>query len=363
MKKKGSISYKFLNEVENWEKIVDLIWECSNQARFWNTKEMYRFRLICLKDKHETKDLSFLIYNEDQPVGFFFMLVFKDQGLWHGTFSGIPLYWPCISNEHIENYDLVNNVFSFINKICQDNQIDKINIMINASTIKFDSYTNLIREFYFIDESYDSHTINLQEFDIMNIRSKYRQMLNKYKNLFNVDCIMLDQINNEIIKNYYELHVLDSGGMHRSYETYVEQFKTLSKGGFIVRVSDNDIPVGMLMIYIGKNEAYEGSVAVNPKYANFYVSLFLKLKAIEYLKAIGIDLYELGQSWYYPTISYVPNAKKYGINIFKDGWSRGQTRKVYSAVKFYTEKALDGFLKDKKEDIMHSLIMLKHSFL
>ena len=133
----------------------------------------------------------------------------------------------------------------------------------------------------------------------------------------------------------------------------------MSKGGFVVCASDNNIPVGMLIIYIGKNEAYEGSVAVNPKYANFYVSLFLKLKAIEYLIDIGIDLYELGQSWYYPTISYIPDSKKYGINHFKDGWSRGQTRKVYCAVKFYTEKALDNFLENKKKEIMDSILEAK----
>jgi hypothetical protein len=357
MIKSQDISFHFISEIPHWECIVDELWEKSEQASIWNTKQMHKFRLVCLNEKYVTNDLSFVIYLENKPIGFFLFLAFHDKDIWVANYSSAPLYWPCFLKAYMNDYDIVQKVFYFIDDISRKNNIGKLNLMIADSKIDPIIYRRILSSFFYIDETYDSHIINLQEFSLIDIRSKYRQVIKKKISDFNLKCLLLENIQEETIKEYFDLHVLDAGGVHRSYETYVRQFEAMEKGGFLVCAYNKEqIPVGMLIIYIGKNESYEASVAIHPSYACHYISHLLKLKAIEQLRDMGVGLFELGQASYYPTITHVPSAKNYGINFFKDGWTRGKTRTVRCAVKFYTEAALDDFLNDRKRVILNSLV-------
>ena len=68
-----------------------------------------------------------------------------------------------------------------------------------------------------------------------------------------------------------------------------------------------------------------------------------------------VAVYELGQSFYYPTLSHVPSKKNYGINYFKDGWSRGGTRKICRTIKFYQASALHDFCSLKAKELETNL--------
>lgn len=353
----SDITFEFLAKVSDWDKIVHQIWTASNQGTFWNTVEAYNFRKVCLFEKYKAKDLSFLIYDDGLPVGFMFFLIYEDKSQWTADYSSAHLYWPCYLNVYANKLDFVEFIFHYIDKICMLNDVEKINMMINASSIEKNTYSHILRKFDYIDESYDSHVIALPDFDIMKIRPRYRQNINKYSNKYKINNVFFDELNDDLIGNYYNLHVLDSGGKHRNYESYVAQFQMFKNGGFVVCAQDeNNHFVGMLQILIAKKEAYEASVAIHPDHAPFSISYMLKLSAIEYSKNADLHIFELGKADYFPTFTSVPTTKNYGINFFKDGWSRGKTRQINLAVKFFTENALDRYLMEQKEKILENLM-------
>lgn len=350
----SDIIFKSLNQVSDWEQIVNQIWIDSKQGTFWNTVAMYNFRKLCLIEKLNIKDLSFIIYKDSKPVGFMFFLVYENEFQWTAGYASAPLYWPCFLSEYASNIELIESVFKYIDEICHSNKIEKISLMINATSIEKNIYYHMVKYFHCIDESYASHVISLSDFDATKIRTKYKQNMNRYKNKYKIKGVCFEDLDETMVKHYYNLHVLDSGGKHRSYETYVSQFQTLDNKGFIVCAEDeNSDFVGMLQILVAKDEAYEASVAIHPAHALFSVSNMLKLFAIQHLKTSGINIFELGKADYYPTFSSVPSKKNYGINFFKEGWSRGITRNINLATRFFTENALDRYVVEQKKKVLN----------
>ena len=354
----SNINFKQLNEVSDWKQIVHQLWHSSCQGSIWNTIEMYEFRKLCLDEKYSIKDLSFLIYNDEKPIGYMFFLAYQDGLQWNARYESVPLCWPCLIDTFLTQTNYVECIFRYIDEVCVINKIDIIDLKINASSLDKDTYSYTIRKFRYIDESYSSHMVLIKDFEISDIRQKYRQLVNKHKDSYTLNCVNIDEnVDKNLINEYFTLHVLDAGGKYRSYETYTSQFQTLRNGGIVAYAKDkHDNMAGMLQIAVGKDEAYDASVAIHPNHASFAVSHLLKFAAIKYLKQTGVNIFDLGKTDYYPTFYSIPTKKNYGINFFKDGWSRGNCRKVYRATKFFTESALEGHMKKQKQKIIDHII-------
>jgi hypothetical protein len=353
------VNFISLNDLPDCEKIIDDIWSQSKQGWIWNTVQMFEFRKSCLPKGKETKDLSFVIYKEGKPIGFFFLLAFKSQTYFEATFSAPPLYWPCFIDQYIDDLKINKETFAYIDGLCMDNNIGLLKLMLRGGESESKIYRSILAEHNYIDESYESHIVKPKEFNLSDVRAKYRQMVRKYTDKFVVKILLESDITEDIIQQYHKLHVLDSGGNFRDLNTYYKQFELFQKGGFVVCafVKENDtIPVGMLHILLSKNEAYDSSVAVNPEYHKFYLSHILKFHAIQYMQSEQVEVYELGQSFYCSTLSHIPSKKNYGINYFKDGWSGGRTRRVYKAIKFYQAESLNDFCTLKVSELKNSLL-------
>ncbi len=342
----ASVEFVNIKDLPDCEKIIDDIWTQSKQGWIWNTVQMFEFRKSCLPKGKETKDLSFVIYKEGKPIGFFFLLAFKSQTYFEATFSAAPLYWPCFIDRYADDLKINKETFAYIDMLCMDNNIGSLKVMLSDGQSKSKIYHSILQEHNYIDESYDSHIVKPKEFSIRDVRPKNRQMIRKYADKFVVKILLESDITEDTIHQYNKLHVLDSGGNFRDLNTYYKQFELFQKGGFVVCAfakENNNISVGMLHVLVSKNEAYETSVAVNPEYHKFYVSHILKFHAIQYMQSEQVEVYELGQSFYCSTLSHIPSKKNYGINYFKDGWSGGKTRRVHNAIKFYQAEALNDF--------------------
>ena len=344
--------FRFLKDISNWEEVVDDIWYQSKQSWIWNTVQMFKFRKACLNNFIETQDLSFLIYKEGKPIGYFFLLAFKEQAYFEASFLAAPLYWPCFVDAYCNDAQIFKETFSFIDNLSSIYNIGLISMTLTSADSRL--YSAIVAHANYIDESYESHIVKPVEFNFEKIRPKYRQMIKKYQIKFSVNIFFDCDITPEIVNQYHLLHVLDSGGNFRDLSTYLNQFQLLQKGGFVVCAYDREnssAPVGMLHILVSKNRAYDASVAIDPEYHQFYLSHILKNEAIKQLQHQKIQIYELGQSFYCSTFSHIPSKKNYGINYFKDGWSRGETEKIYKSIKFYNKEAFDKFFISKKQQI------------
>ena len=80
-------------------------------------------------------------------------------------------------------------------------------------------------------------------------------------------------MSDDIEQAYFELHVKDAGGQFRPRESYTKMADLARKGeaAFIVaRNIETGIIVGVLVIAIFKNAAYDSSVSIDPEYHQNY---------------------------------------------------------------------------------------------
>ena len=120
----------------------------------------------------------------------------------------------------------------------------------------------------------------------------------------------------ELEETYFKLHVKDAGGQFRSRESYTKQ-ADIARGGeafYVVAThTESGTIVGMLLVSLYKNTAYDNSVAVDPDFADKYVSHLLKWRAIEELQKRKVPTYELGQK----ADPLSSTKKEIGISHFK----------------------------------------------
>jgi hypothetical protein len=103
----------------------------------------------------------------------------------------------------------------------------------------------------------------------------------------------------------------------------------------------------MLMIWLLKAAAYDASVAIDPAYHKENVSHLLKWKAIQHMQEKKVVVYELGQAAFAATHLWQPTPKNYGISFFKDGWARGNQRRIHVAECFFNVDHLRAYWNER----------------
>jgi hypothetical protein len=345
---------------------VELEWESvvkkTSYAWFWSTYYEHCFRLVVLKDKEVfIKDKSFFVYDDQGRLYGLAPLVFVKSCDFEGVeaYYDKPLPWPMIM-DNVQNFSEVSEfIFTKIDEILKNNNVQKISLQYSPPNYE-NSFSKVfsvvMKKYKYIDSSHMSHCVDVSSDTTKHVRKRYKRYIKKYSNLFLLTIINKNDINIGVIRKYMELHIKDSGFFHRSLETYIAQFDYIVKGeGFVVQAKSKEtgVIVGMLLICSGKKSAYDGSVAVDPDYQQYFISHLIKWKAIQYLTDIGIKHYELGKvSENYSYLSQ-PSKKNYGISFFKDGWSRGRVKKIITYEKYYSRPALDEFFNKKISNLIN----------
>ena len=344
------MSYKIKNFIDRkedyllWEKIISK----SSYHWFFSNINYNYFHTEYIKDLNLYVDnKSFFIYESEKLVAHAILIFSKDQNsnLLNASYLNDPLPWPIISDECKNRSHVYQLIFDEIFNRVKESKISKINFFLNTSKFSNeleDEFIKNIRKHNMIDNSYLSHLVEINEMTLNLVRKSYIKNIKRNINDFKVKLIRKDDYYQDLPKDYKILHSNDVGKEVRSLKTYELQLKSiLQDKGFAIQIfSDENKLIGMLIIYYENGSAYDGSVAVSPKYKKSYISSLMKYYAILELKKIDIKLYELGKAAISPSNGWIPKEKNYGISFFKNGWSNNKYKKVYLAEKVFTLEAL-----------------------
>ena len=315
-------------------------------AWFWSEYYEHCFRITVLKLKGVFfEDKSFFIYDKEKKLCGLVPLVFIKSSDYNGLEASYdkPLPWPMVMS-HMQNNVLIHEfIFTKIDELLRDNNVKKISLEYSPPNYKdnfSEMFSSVMRKYKYIDNSFMSHYVNISSDTLNHVRKRYKRYVKKYNDTYSSIIINKNDISMSLIRKYMELHVKDSGALYRPLETYVAQFDYIIKGdGFLVQSEDKETGkiVGMLIVCVSKDSAYDGSVAVDPVYQKHFISHLMKWKAIQHLQDININHYELGMAAENDSYLRQPSKKSYGISFFKDGWSRGNLKKIVIFEKYFSK--------------------------
>ena len=341
----------FINRKEDYLLWNNVMSESSDHWYFSSIDFNY-FHIEYLKEQNLFADnKSFFIYENEKLVAFTILIFSKDtnsNSLNASYHENYPLPWPiivdaCKNRDHV--YELI---FDEIHKRVEQNKIASIKFILNSPVVSKkieDEFIKVLLNYNMIDNSHYSHFIELGDLTIKNIRKSYFKKIKHNINTFIVKIIQKDNYYKNISNDYKLLHTQDRGKEVRSLKSYDLQLDAIKKNkAFAVQIfSKEDKLIGMLIIYLDKNSAYDGSVAVCPDYKKFYISHLLKYNAILELNKRNIKFYDLGKAAISPSYNFLPTEKNYKISFFKNGWTNNTYKKVLVAEKIFNSDSLKYF--------------------
>jgi GNAT superfamily N-acetyltransferase len=317
---------------------------------------MHDFRVICLREAGRfVADLSFVLKRDGVPIGLVPLVLCRSSlnDLLVASYGDLPLPWPMMNLQPDYDSDEVRALlFNELERRVPAAGAVKLSLMLAPPQCQNTppEFARCLHERRFVNASYTSHIMTLTANSLDNVRERYRRDVRKYSKAYTIDIVTPDQVPDHFPQTYMALHILDAGRVTRSELTYRYQNDLVEKGeGFwvVARSNATNEIVGMLLISVHKNSAYDNSVAVHPDVQNDKVSHLLKWAAIQHLIAQGVTHYELGSEAAMPSYMNHPSPKAYGISFFKDGWSRGETNTVHVAERFYSQQAFGLFWAEK----------------
>jgi hypothetical protein len=342
-----------LHEVEQPHEVWARVIAAAPQAWCWHTLLWREFVRSACTDA-QALDLTFFVFEGGAPVALVPLVVSNvaegEHTLRDASYNGGPLPWPAVV-QHLQAAEIEGLAFQEAERRARDAGAERLRF---ASTSPFVSKTPdewfepIAMKLDYLDASYGSHLVTVDEHVFDRVRKKYRQNVRKHRDEFECRIVAGADVDEALERAYFELHVKDAGGQFRTRESYT-RLADLARGGeaFFVTARDkaSGAIAGVLLVSLVKGAAYDSSVAVDPDFQESFVSHVLKWRTLEHLRDLGVSHYELGMRNAAASVEYIPDAKTRGISFFKDGWSRGEVKHVYVAEKLLTQAGLAKHLR------------------
>jgi GNAT superfamily N-acetyltransferase len=342
---------------DTWNEIVNT----SAEGWFWATRAMHEARVARFEASGLlVADRSFLLVRDGRARGLVPLVIGRDvnDGDNFASYLDAPLPWPMIGADAADRDGILLALFNELEARVVSEKAAMLRLMLAPPGVgsgMATTFAQIVRARGFVDVSYQSHYVDVNRSTLDAVRARYRRDVRKYWDIYRLDVLGPGDIHPSLAQIYMDLHIKDSGSFSRPLATYERQIGLVKNGeGFFViaRNLAADRIVGVLLISVLKGAAYDSSVAVDPEFAGNSVSHLMKWRAIQHLIERGVSHYELGVAAFAPTYMSQPSPKNYGISFFKDGWSRGLTKRVFQAEKFYSRDALDRFWERKRQALL-----------
>jgi len=339
-----------------WNEIVD----ASPEAWFWATRAMHEYRVEYYKSTGRfIADRSFALIRDGRPRGLAPLVLGHEPhaGDIVASHMDAPLPWPMAAPGADDPQELREALFDELEQRVRDAGAGLLRLSLAPPGVGADfanPFAKVVRDRSFIDISHVSHCAEINSDSLSRIRGSYRRDVNKSFPNYGLDILSKDNTPDWVARTYMELHIKDAGRVTRPLSTFERQIDLIRQGeGFIVsaRNTASDRIVGMLIVSLHKAAAYYNSVAVDPDFERDHVSHMMQWTVFQHLIALGVPHYELGMAAIAPSYLWQPTKKNYGISFYKDGWSRGRTKTIWQAEKFYSRGVLERFWARKKEDL------------
>jgi ribosomal protein S18 acetylase RimI-like enzyme len=338
-----------VSTLKNGKAAWDSVVEATPEAWLWTTSSMHKFRTCVLeKTGRLVGDHSFVVLDKGTPCGLAPLVLSCEAagGMVVAAYGDVALPWPLVAGHIAERAAVENILLDEIERRVRASGGGMLSLMLAPPGLGSNvaaAFNEVVRKRSFVDSSFSSHWIDVSPATLTEVRERYRRYVKKFWDQYELVIFDSQNISDTLPREYMDIHVKDAGGVFRPLETYERQVELARRGeGFWVGAVNKSVNkiVGMLMVSVHKQAAYDFSVAIDPDYQGDRVSNLLKWKAIQHLIEMGITHYELGQAAITPSYLWQPSSKNYGISFFKDGWSRGRLKTVWVADKYFDSACL-----------------------
>ena len=343
---------KEVSEVPNaaalWQGIVD----ASPLAWFWHTWSWKAYTLAACAPL-SVQDRSFFIYDDDTLAGLCPLIL--QRRLYGGKewvdaayYAGALLPWPLTTTPEAEDF-----AFQEIERRARKAGAAHIGVQLITPVAHEDERMRAERTALahgYIAASGRSHVVEVPG-ALAHARERFRRYDKKFSPLFDFDILQGTAVDDIVEEEYFRLHVLDAGGQFRPRESYAKQADLARKGeAFYVRArhKEGGEAAGILLVSLYKNSAFDNSVAIDPRFAKLYVGHMLRFRALEELERRGAAGYGMPLLTEAPSFLRIPSQKQRGISYFKEGFSRGGSRTIWSIEKFLDAEYLHLYLTERE---------------
>ncbi len=342
-----------VSEVPDAQALWDSLVERSPYSWFWHTWHWHVY-VLAAGQSFEAKDHSFFIYENEIPIGLCPLIIQRRErygGLWvEAAYYGM-LPWPLTVTEEMEDF-----AFAELERRARAAGAGCIGINFFAPIARADEQERVeraTRVHHYIATQTLLHAVEVQG-AVARTRERYRRYDRKFSPLFNFDILEGHTVDADAEEMYYRLHVLDSGKQVRSRESYARQADLARAGeAFFVRARDRETGnlAGMLLVSVYKHAAFDNSVAIDPAFAPKRVGHMLRLRALEELERR--DVREFLMPLYPSPSSFtrIMSDKERSISDFKEGFSGGMSRAVWSMEKFLDATYLRRYLAERERSL------------
>ena len=282
----------------------------------------------------ELIDLSVVLYQKDNPIGFWPLSLRKKDGTYEfATNQGPvlpPVYLAAISDRIIKKYDslcleAMKTFYEKIkNTICINSRwqtkVSFCTTQLMPQTMLWEQKCMLLGA---VPQVYHDLYVDLLKSleDIhRTLRKSYRSLINEGERLWQVD--IHDTVSDEVFEEFHQLHIAVSGRVTRPQNTWDLQRKAINEGqDFLVTIRDS----GQVLRGGGLFECSttEGSYAVGAYDRSLFdkpLSHVVQWTAIKHLKELGKKWHYVGQR-FYPSDVPSPTDKELQIAYFKEGFA------------------------------------------
>lgn len=296
-----------------------------------------QFQKEYVDDRFE-KDVSFLVVENKNILAALPLFVEKDKVRTLSCGGGY-LRGPLIKNnlESKVQKNILKKIFSEIDLIAQENQIDKVMMLLDplSKTMGF----NLLLEFGFLDSSINTNIVNLQlDIPILwkSLRKSYQSIINKGKRTYKVVIVDYKDPKYDLHEKYRILHHKCAGRVTRPITTFDLQYEMIQDdNAVLIGLEFENKFVAFSYFFHHNRSIYYASSSDDPEY-EFPVPYehIIIWSAIEYYKLRGFDDFEIGWQFFNANMFDTVSDKEIQISFFKRGFG-GDNYTLYRGIKYY----------------------------
>ncbi len=309
------------NDLNNWKLV------CKNSNTIpSNYHSLNRMRyFVAYFSKERSINLSLIIYEKNQPLGVFPLMVHKNKLKgWIISSNGIEIIEPIFiksltlkARKKIEKKlkDLIYELANYL-KI---NDIQLVNIGFFKLSSWYAMWAEDAKEIFSTHHLLVDLSLNIEEIRLK-FRKSFKPLINKGLREWSVE--VHEEVSDELFEKFKKLHFLVAGRLTRPKESWDKlRVNIEARETFIVTVTDkNNCLIGAGLFTYSKDSAYYGMGVYNRKFFNKPVGHAVQMIAIQTLKNKGLKWYEIGQK-HMKIDKILPTEKELSISYFKEGFA------------------------------------------
>lgn len=271
-------------------------------------------------------DLSLVLYHDNRPVGVWPLNMRYAGGAWSCCSNEGPVYAPLLVKGLAERSGkaVIGSCLDALDALCRMSGQNVWKCVEFVGRGGVDHWHRKIMERgavirrvshdLFVDLSMSLEHIK------SNIRKSYKSLLSTGDRLWQSS--VLKSVGYDVFAEFRELHCQVAGRSTRSIETWNLQEQAVNKGDafLVVLRDDKGVMVGGGLFHVSGSEGLYAVGVYDRKLFDRPLGHIVQMKAIEYMKTLGLRWYKLGER-FYPSDVINPTEKEISISRFKEGFA------------------------------------------